>query len=173
MSRVALRYRDVADMPVGMRSLYEKGTVLGVDAGNDDMTTVVKGVRRGGVISITSVEHHRHPKRAAAGEMNKTEARYAQQLEALRSAGDVTWWGFERMKLRLAHKTFLTVDFVVVLAGGAIEAVDVKGRKGDRYWAEEDAKVKLKVAAAQFPWLRFVVAWPAKGGGWCREVVPA
>jgi len=48
--------------------------------------------------------------RLPAGTMNKTEARYAQHLEQLMRAGDVLWWKFEGVKLRLADSTFLTVD---------------------------------------------------------------
>jgi hypothetical protein len=171
----ALRYPTTQDMPVGMQGLLSK----------QEAERALNGQTAAAAPAYTQVPKYLQPKapgkagggrhqvQRAPGEMNKTEKSYAEQLEALRTAGVVAWWGFEKVKLRLAPKTHLTMDFVVVLASGAIEAVDVKGRKGDRYWAEEDAKVKLKVAATMFPWLRFYVAWPAQGGGWNREAIPA
>lgn len=97
--------------------------------------------------------------------MNKTEAAYAERLEMLRRAGEVAWWSFEAVKLRLADNTFYTPDFAVMLTGGLIEIHEVKG-----HW-EDDARVKIKVAAEQFPF-RFlaVQALPkSKGGGWKVE----
>lgn len=181
----SLRFASPEDMPAGMRALYEQQELaenrlrsavvatVGVDVARDGMVTLVSATHQRGITTVQDVKHLRHPQRRPAGDMNKTEGRYAQQLDARKAAGEVVWWGFEQVKLRLARNTHLTIDFVVVLASGAIEAIDVKGRKGDRYWAEEDAKVKLKVAAPMFPWMRFAVVWPAKGGGWCREDFPA
>jgi hypothetical protein len=83
------------------------------------------------------VRHHGVP--------NKTEAAYAQHLKLLQQAGEVEWYAYEAVKLRLAPKTFLTVDFFLMLANGDLEAHEVKG------FMEEDARVKLKVAAALYP----------------------
>ena len=77
--------------------------------------------------------------------MNKTEAAYADELEMRRMAGEVAWYKFEAIKLRLAGKTFYTPDFVVVLADGEMQFHEVKG-----FW-RDDARVKIKVAAEQFP----------------------
>ena len=103
--------------------------------------------------------------RRQPGSMNKTEAAYAAHLELRRSAGEVAWYGFEAMKFKLAEKTFYTPDFIVMLADGTLEAHEVKG-----FW-EDDARVKIKVAADKFP-LRFVAlkALPKRdGGGWKEE----
>jgi hypothetical protein len=106
----------------------------------------------------------------AQGRMNAGEAAYADYLEIQRRAGAIVSWGYETVKLRLALRTFLTPDFRVVLADGTVEYHEVKGRKGSRFYCREDAWIKLKVAADRYP-ERFVVVWPAKGGGWCREIV--
>lgn len=100
--------------------------------------------------------------------MNRTEARRAKHLESLRTSGAVIDWAYEPEKFRLADRTWYMPDFRVVYANGAIEFEDVKGRKGDRYWCEEDAKLKLKLAAELHPY-RFVIVWPLRGGGWGRE----
>ena len=69
-----------------------------------------------------------HPRRT--GERNKTEAAYEQQLEFLRRGGEVLWYKFEGIKLRLADNTFLTVDFPVMLKDGALEML--RDGDGDR-----------------------------------------
>lgn len=88
--------------------------------------------------------------RPKPGEMNKTEQAYANYLEALRAGGEILWWKYEGMNLRLAPKTYLRIDFNVVLADGTLEMRECKG------FMEEDALAKLKVAAAMFPF-RFVI----------------
>ena len=100
--------------------------------------------------------------RRTRGEMNRNESAYAEHLRLLTHAGEVVWFAFEAIKLRLADNTTLTVDFVVMLRDGTIEFVDVKGYKkkanGDPgYWALEDSKIKLKIAAEMFPFVFRVV----------------
>jgi len=106
--------------------------------------------------------------RLKAGQMNKTEAAYAQHLEVLRHAGKILWYRFEGIKLRLADNTFLTVDFAILNSDQELEMVDVKGRSGKKYFCLDDSKVKLKVAAEQYPF-RFAIAWPIRKGEWMRE----
>lgn len=104
------------------------------------------------------------------GKMNKTELAYSHYLEALRACGDVVWWIFESIKLRLADNTFYTVDFFVMASSGQLEAHDVKGAKEI---IMDDAKVKIKVAASMYPFV-FKIAIPQKkshGGGWDIEVL--
>lgn len=100
--------------------------------------------------------------------MNKTETAWAEQLEIRKLAGELVAWKFEPVKLRLANKTFYTPDFMVIRSDGTLEFQDVKGRDGSGPggW-EDDAKVKIKVAAKQFPEFHFVgVAKLPRGAGW-------
>lgn len=115
--------------------------------------------------------------RKRAGSMNKTEAAFAQYLRMELACGRVLWFGFEQVKLRLADNTYLTPDFAVLYASGELWLIDTKGTKrdGGKYkpWIEEDARVKLKIAAETFP---FVVAvayrLPGKvGGNWVIDEV--
>lgn len=99
--------------------------------------------------------------RMPVGKMNKTEAAYAQYLELQKHAGEVLWYKFEGIKLRLADNTFLTIDFAVLPKDGVLEMREVKG-----YW-EDDARAKTKIAAAMYPF-RFI-AVKKKGNGWERE----
>lgn len=104
--------------------------------------------------------------RLKTGERNKTEQAYENHLADRQKAGDVLWFKFEGVKLRLADNTFYTPDFAVMLANGQIEMHEVKG-----YWID-DARVKIKVAAEMYPF-RFLAARekPKKdGGGWQIEV---
>jgi hypothetical protein len=103
--------------------------------------------------------------RLKPGEMNKLEQRYSLHLEAQKLAGEVLWWKFEGIKLRLADNTFYTSDFDVMVADGTLEIHEVKGQ-----WFD-DARVKIKVAASLYPF-RFVSVRPEAqkcGGGWARE----
>jgi hypothetical protein len=103
--------------------------------------------------------------RLKTGEMNATEKRYADFLAARQHAGEVAWWKFEGVKLRLADNAFYTVDFFVMLAAGELEAHEVKG-----HW-EDDARLKIKVAQDLYPF-RFVAVKPvpaSRGGGWEAE----
>ncbi|MGU3540024.1 DUF1064 domain-containing protein [Methylobacterium sp. A54F] len=100
--------------------------------------------------------------RLKAGAMNRTEEAYARHLEAMRATGELAWFLFEGVKLRLSDACFYTPDFAVMRADGALEMHEVKG-----FWAD-DARVKIKVAAERFPF-RFVAirALSKKaGGGW-------
>lgn len=106
--------------------------------------------------------------RLKAGAMNKSEAAYAALLESRKQAGEVAWFKFEGIKLRLADNTFYTPDFAVMLADGRMECHEVKGA---RAIFQDDAKVKVKVAAELYPFV-FRVAFPVakrSGGGWSME----
>lgn len=107
--------------------------------------------------------------RLKPGTMNRTEARYeAEVLKPALMAGEILWYSFEGVKLRLAGNTFLTMDFPVLRADGLLAMIDVKGGPAV---ITDDARVKMKVAAEAFPFA-FSMVWPrskARGGGW--EVV--
>lgn len=107
--------------------------------------------------------------RLKVGERNKTEAAYEGVLKLQLMAGEILWYAFEGIKLRLADNTFLTVDFAVMNKESVIELVDVKGSKAI---FSDDARVKMKVAASLYPFI-IKAAYPiAKkhGGGWEYEV---
>lgn len=98
--------------------------------------------------------------RLKAGTMNKTEAAYAAHLERLRATGDVEWYRFEGVKLRLADSTFCTPDFAVMSGDGVMEMHEVKG------FMMEDSAVKIKCAADQYPFRFFIIrARPKRDGG--------
>lgn len=104
--------------------------------------------------------------RLPAGTMNNTEAAYAKTLEARKIAGEILWFAFEAITLKIAsNQCRYTPDFAVMLADGSIEFHEVKGSMAI---FQDDAKVKAKVASDTFP-ARFVVVTPRPkkdGGGW-------
>ena len=103
--------------------------------------------------------------RLKTGERNKTEAAYESALRDAHTLGDILWYKFEGVKLRLADNTFYTPDFAVIAKDGVLECHEVKG-----FWAD-DARVKIKVAADLYPFrFKAVKALPKKaGGGWSEE----
>ncbi len=103
--------------------------------------------------------------RLPIGKMNKTEAAYDRHLQHRHESGEILWHKFEGIKLRLADNTFYTCDFAVLPAGGVLEMHEVKG-----FW-QDDARVKIKVAASIYPF-RFIAARKIKGG-WELEDFPA
>lgn len=95
------------------------------------------------------------------GEMNRLESVYAAHLTERIATGEVAHWMFDAVSLRLADRTFYKPDFLVLLANGELEVHETKG------FMEDDAAVKLKVAADRFWWFRFVLvkAKAKKDGG--------
>lgn len=101
--------------------------------------------------------------------MNRVEQQYANHLRDRQMVGEIRWYLFEAIKLRLADRTYYTPDFLVVTQDLVLEAHEVKtmwstGKPG---W-HEDARVKIKVAAEMFPF-RFIAATLMRDGGWQFE----
>lgn len=99
--------------------------------------------------------------------MNKLESAYAQVLEFRKRAGEVLWYAYESMNLRLADKTFWKPDFLVLMADGSLEIHECKGH------FEDHARVRVKVAAELYPFKILVIrAVPKKdGGGFSEELI--
>ena len=94
--------------------------------------------------------------RLKAGQMNRTEAAYARHLLHQQAAGLIAWYRFEGLTLRLAERCSYTPDFVVMRADGQIELHEVKG---SREMFRDDARVKTRLAAAEFPF-RVLAVYP-------------
>lgn len=114
---------------------------------------------------------HLIPKRVARAAgvdergMNKLEAKYARRLDDMKYMGVVRDYWFESVKFRLAERTFLTPDFVVVMPDGLMEVHETKG------WWRDDARAKTKIAAEKFWHIRWLgVRWVNRG--WEFEEIP-
>lgn len=96
--------------------------------------------------------------------MNKTERRRALELEALRRAGKIIAWHYEGVTLKLADDTRYTPDFMVIEDDGSIAFEETKG------FLRDDALVKIKVAAALFPFrFTMLTADRQEPDGWRRR----
>ena len=95
--------------------------------------------------------------------MNQWEAAFArEELEPRRLIGEIQWYGFEAMKIRLADGAHYTPDFAVLESSGALWFAEIKG------FAREAAVVRFKVAAETTPF-EFRMCRKkkiAEGGGW-------
>jgi hypothetical protein len=103
--------------------------------------------------------------------MTKVERDYADALELGRMVREIQWFAFEAIKLRLADATFLEPDFFVQRANGELECHEVKASKSDgsALW-EEDARVKIKIAATLYPFRFYGVH--LRDGAWSLEEFP-
>lgn len=99
------------------------------------------------------------------GVMNAAEAGYFAHLEERKQNGEVLYIKFEGITFKLAKGCTYTPDFVVMLANGQVELHEFKG-----HWIG-DARAKIKVAAAMFPFQFIAVRAEAKcrGGGFIYE----
>jgi len=117
------------------------------------------------VIRVRSGRRPRH----VNGEMNRTEAKFYDDYILPRiMRKEILWAQFEGITLRLGERCSWTPDFLVLLADGTLEALEVKG-----HW-EDDARVKFKATASLFPWLTIRAFRPLpkhQGGGWDEEVL--
>ncbi|CAG9194126.1 conserved hypothetical protein [Paraburkholderia caribensis] len=113
--------------------------------------------------ALTPVERMQQLGRGARGKQNKTETAYENEvLKPQLHVGEILWYRFEAIKLRLADNTFITIDYPVITAAGQLEFREVKGR-----WTD-DARAKTKVAAAQYPF-RFLAIQRDGRHGWRVE----
>ncbi len=99
--------------------------------------------------------------------MNKLESDFCQTLEDRKRAGEIVWYAYEAINLRLADRTFWKPDFLAMLADGTLVIYECKG------FMEGHALVRIKVAAEMYPFPIIIVkAIPKKqGGGWKEEII--
>jgi len=105
--------------------------------------------------------------RRVVGEMNKTEARFEREvLRPMLEAGAVVWYAYEAVTFKIGPDCRYTPDFMGQRADGILVAYEVKaGMRNGKPLVADDAAVKIRVAAQQFPVL-FEMRWPSSGGGW-------
>lgn len=119
-----------------------------------DTLMAVFGLKRVTVKETTDVD-----------KLNKTERRF---YEWVKHRDGFLWIGVQNVTLKLADDTRYTPDFIGVRPDG-ITAWEVKG------FMRDDAHVKLKTAARQFPWIDFILVTATKvqKGNWeLRDVKP-
>lgn len=115
-------------------------------------------------------------RRHERGVMNKVEHAYAEVLAIKAHQQEILCARFECVKLRLADDTTFTPDFFVTYPDH-FEFHEVKPTKKVKGsgreirevpYFEEDARIKVKIAAEQYPEFLFVTVWKTHEG-WQRE----
>lgn len=89
--------------------------------------------------------------------LNKTEKSFLSYLRIVSPQPCEIY--VQAITLKLADDTRYTCDLYRISPNG-IEGFEVKG-----FW-RDDAKVKIKVAARMFSWIKFYVVMKNKSGGW-------
>ncbi len=100
--------------------------------------------------------------------LNKTEGRYYDLLLLEQSRGKLVAFRFHAITLVLGPDCRYTPEVMVIRQDGTIEFHEVKGpyiRNGD------DGMVKLRAAAAAFPWFRFYLAQEDNLKRWVTSAV--
>lgn len=105
-----------------------------------------KGLRIIDTRGVHAQQRYQALGRMKAGKMNKTEAAYYNYLEVQKRIGEVLWYEFEPMNLRIADKCFYKVDFLVLTKTGLLEVHEIKGG-----YITDDSLVKFKTAGEKFP----------------------
>lgn len=106
--------------------------------------------------------------RRKPGVMNGLETKYSVELDRRVAAGEVAWWTYEGVTLKLAKSCRYTPDFMVMLPCGEIQFHETKG------YMRDDALVKLKVAASLYPFSFWLCQHKNKATGWVvKEVLSA
>lgn len=98
--------------------------------------------------------------------MNKTEQAYAAYLETRKRGDFVKQWWWEPVSFRLGQGAWYKPDFVVWMADDTVEVHEVKG-----FWREA-ARVRIKVAATNYPLYRFVAVRRVEGRWDVEEIKP-
>lgn len=96
-------------------------------------------------------------------EGNKTEAAFGLRLASMLQAGEIFWYRFQPLRLRIGrggrHKdAYYKPDFAALTPNGQLVIYEVKG-----FWREA-ARVRIRVAAEVFPFFKFIAATKTKDG---------
>jgi len=86
--------------------------------------------------------------------LNKLEAAW---LAVLRANTALQWVGVQCLTVKIGDDCRFTPDFAAIDRSGKLLAYETKG------FFRDDAKVKLKAAARQYPWIEFVLVTRTKG----------
>lgn len=99
------------------------------------------------------------------GEMNRTEAKYAEDLFALKLAGEIMDFAFEAITLQLTKDCSYNPDFFVQLPDGTLEFHEVKPLDSNgKFVAKDDSIVKIKLASELFSCFRFKMVGIGRNG---------
>lgn len=96
--------------------------------------------------------------------MNGLERDHNARLLTLVAAGDVLWFAFNDVRLRIGVGAYFKPDFFVVYADGRIECHETKG------FEREAALTRIKAAALRYPHIGFILV-KSEGSSWGFETI--
>jgi len=95
---------------------------------------------------------------------SKADAAWAKRLGEEKRRGDIQWYAYEPIGLRLSlngKKCVYWVDFIIIDNGGRVVAQEIKGG-----YIRPKGLVKYQAAEALYPWLRFEMWQVSRKGTW-------
>jgi hypothetical protein len=126
------------------------------------------GLARAEAVRAVEVEAKPRLRQRRTPKLNKLELAW---LDVLQRQHPTDRIHSQSITLQLGNGVRYTPDFVVVMPGLATEGITAYETKGRHMW--DDAAVKLKVAAALYPWIKFVLVSRNEVGAWRVEEVAA
>ncbi len=105
--------------------------------------------------------------RPVGNQPNKLEAEFARRLDVLVRTGEIRWYAFNAIRLRLADPVaggrtmWHKIDFSVTLPSGVLVMLETKGGH-----ITEGGMLRWRWAAEQYPHLRIQMWQRKRGQGW-------
>lgn len=105
--------------------------------------------------------------------MNGTERAYDAYLRTQYAAGEILWWHFEPIMIRLGPDCHFKPDFLILYADHHLELHDTKGTQrrkvGDKaYYSRDTGSIKARVVAMHFP-IPIYFLFSTGDGGWGKK----
>lgn len=92
--------------------------------------------------------------------MTKPERLHAAYLDRKKREGFVREYWFEEVRLKIGHRCWYLIDFIVLTTDWALEGHETKGNH-----IYEDSVIKFKAAADKYQWINFQMWQYDKNGG--------
>ena len=81
-------------------------------------------------------------------------------IESEKISGEIKWYGFEKIKLKIAKGCWYNIDFMVIDKDDTVKMIEVKG---GHIW--DDSIVKFKAVCELYPFIKFEM-WQYKKKEW-------
>jgi len=94
---------------------------------------------------------------------SKLEEEFRLSLYVDLQRGNIVWFDYEAMRLRIGKDAYYKPDFVTLSWGGSMTFYEVKG-----HWREA-ARVRIRAAAERYRMFSFFAVSKPKGEGWKYE----
>ena len=112
-------------------------------------------------------------RQATRDKRNKLERSFeAEVLYWHKLRGEIADYKSQAIRLQLANGVTYLPDYYVLGNDRSGTFIEIKGEKRNgRTIARDDAAVKIKIAAKEYPEFRFHLAWKSRSGEWRYQIV--